>query len=204
MVLPGTYTLQDDLHLATPPPHPSEAPIVNPNPLATELRPPTCGVKLSLVSVGNRNNKAPPLLRHNNHGVPVLGEWNPAVVGMPTRDGGLKRRKPKNNIVKSSSSFVSRVITHDSCARRLAERNPDGLFCFANINRAFQWLDLGSKQKEEPLAKIFSTKAHMPCHDVNELTKAPTHIDVIMGSSAGDIIWYVRTSPYRKSTRMES
>ena len=30
----------------------------------------------------------------------------------------------------------------------------------------------------------------MLCHDVNELTKTPTHIDVIMGSSAGDIIWY--------------
>lgn len=30
----------------------------------------------------------------------------------------------------------------------------------------------------------------MLCHDVNQLTKSSTHIDVIMGSSAGDIIWY--------------
>lgn len=103
---------------------------------------------------------------------------------------GLKRRKPKNNIIKSSSSFVSRVITHDSTTKRLADRNPDGLFAFANINRAFQWLDLSSKNKAEPLTKILFTKAHMLCHDVNELTKSPSHIDVIMGSSLGDILWY--------------
>ena len=33
--MPGTYVLREDLHLATPPPHPSEAPVHNPNPLAT-------------------------------------------------------------------------------------------------------------------------------------------------------------------------
>jgi len=102
----------------------------------------------------------------------------------------LKRRKPKNNIVKSSSSFVSRVIMHESSNKRLADRNPDGLFAFANINRAFQWLDLSAEKKEEPMAKILFTKAHMLCHDINELTKAPSHLDVAMGSSAGDILWY--------------
>lgn len=30
----------------------------------------------------------------------------------------------------------------------------------------------------------------MLCHDVNELTKSTTHLDVIMGSSVGDILWY--------------
>lgn len=185
----GTYNLEDDLLLATPPPHPSEAPIVNPNPLATGPTPPTSGVKLSLVSVNNRNKAPTSAASRHGAAIPVFGEWNPAVAGLPAKDG-LKRRKPKNNIIKSSSSFVSRVITHDSCAKRLSERNADGLFCFGNINRAFQWLDLSSKQKEEPLAKILFTKAHILCHDVNELTKSPSHIDVIMGSSAGDIIWY--------------
>ena len=103
---------------------------------------------------------------------------------------GVKRRKPKNNIVKSSSSFVSRVITHEAVSKRLNDRNPTGIFAFANINRAFQWLDVSSKNKEEPLAKILFTKAHMLSHDVNDMTKGPSHIDVVMGSSAGDIIWY--------------
>ncbi|KAK2797083.1 ERMES complex Ca(2+)-binding regulatory GTPase gem1 [Onygenales sp. PD_10] len=217
----GTYVLRDDLHLATPPPHPSEAPIVNPNPLATVPTPPTSGVKLSLVIVHPRKT-APQLYKTNTSlsatsdlqsirenvsenrstgaentdsqyrtAAPAFGEGSLALTTNTGKDGpGLKRRKPKNNIVKSSSSFVSRVIIHDTLTKRLAERTPDGLYVFANINRAFQWLDLSSKTKQEPLAKILFTKAHMLCHDVNDLTKSTTHLDVIMGSSAGDIIWY--------------
>ncbi|KAE8392164.1 hypothetical protein BDV23DRAFT_181810 [Aspergillus alliaceus] len=184
----GTYLLKDDLHLATPPPHPSEAPVVNPNPLATVPTPPTAGVKLSLVSVGQRN-KMPVFVSKEKVTAPPFADGNPALVAPPTKEG-LKRRKPKNNIIKSSSSFVSRVITHEASSKRLNDRNPEGLFAFANINRAFQWLDLSSKNKDEPLSKILFTKAHMLTHDINELTKSSSHIDIVMGSSAGDIIWY--------------
>ena len=34
------------------------------------------------------------------------------------------------------------------------------------------------------------TKAHCLCHDVNRLTKSSSHIDVIMGFSTGEIIWW--------------
>lgn len=126
-----------------------------------------------------------------NGSTPAFGEGSLALSSGSGKDGiSLKRRKPKNNIVKSSSTFVSRVITHESWTKRLAERNSDGLFVFANINRAFQWLDFSSKTKQEPLTKILFTKAHMLCHDVNDLTKSTNHIDVVMGSSAGDILWY--------------
>ncbi|EAW06583.1 WD40 repeat domain-containing protein [Aspergillus clavatus NRRL 1] len=184
----GTYHLKDNLHLATPPPHPSEAPIVNPNPLATVPTPPTMGVKLSLICISPRT-KTPSSLPNQTVVAPPFGDGNPALAPVPVKDG-LKRRKPKNNIIKSSSSFVSRVITHEAATKRLNDRSPEGLFAFANINRAFQWLDLSSKQKEEPLTKILFTKAHMLCHDTNELTKSSSHIDIVMGSSAGDIIWY--------------
>lgn len=120
---------------------------------------------------------------------PAFGEGNAALVLTNTRDM-LKRRKPKNNMMKSNSSFVSRVIPHDNLAKRLAERDPGGTFAFVNINRAFQWLDVASPIKSEPLTKILFTKAHMLCHDVNSVTKDESHIDVIMGSSASDIIWY--------------
>lgn len=59
----------------------------------------------------------------------------------------LKRKKPKNNISKSSSSFVSRVILHDALSKHIQEHNPQGLFAFANINRALLWLDLSSSNK---------------------------------------------------------
>ena len=247
----GIYKLRDDLQLATPPPHPSEAPIVNPNPLATTASPPTAGVKLSLVSLNPKQinpdlYKTPTatssLLRWKTLGlsntkeskeakearelkearekelekesrlsietssdsshptasangsnrsniVKAFGEGNAALSPVMSRDV-LKRRKPKNNIIKSNSSFVSRVIPHEGLAKKLAERDQGGLFAFVNINRAFQWLDLSSATKADPMTKILFTKAHMICHDVNPMSKHSTHIDVVMGSSASDIIWY--------------
>ncbi|KIX03965.1 uncharacterized protein Z518_07518 [Rhinocladiella mackenziei CBS 650.93] len=236
----GTYVLRDDLQLATPPPHPSEAPVVNPNPLATSVVPPTSGVKLSLVSLNPKQinpdlykttTATSSLLRWKSLGlnnskevkeakepekeprtsietgsdtsnqaasvngsnksstVKAFGEGNAALSPVTSRDG-LKRRKPKNNIIKSNSSFVSRVIPHESLAKKLAERDQGGTFAFVNINRAFQWLDLSSSAKQDPMTKILFTKAHMLCHDINAMTKHSTHMDIVMGSSASDIIWY--------------
>ncbi|KAK5945957.1 hypothetical protein PMZ80_000096 [Knufia obscura] len=238
----GIYVLRDDLQLATPPPHPSETPITNPNPLATTTSPPTSGAKLTVLTLNPRQvrpqlNKAStttsnllrwrtlartdttkpkdtkdikevekePRLSSDNSSTnsvngdssastksstaPAFGEGNVALTLTNSRDM-LKKRKPKNNMIKSNSSFVSRVIPHDHLPKRLAERDPQGTFVFVNINRAFQWLDMSSSTKAEPLTKILFTKAHMLCHDVNQLTKDDTHIDVVMGSSASDIIWY--------------
>ncbi|CAO2658315.1 Nn.00g060380.m01.CDS01 [Neocucurbitaria sp. VM-36] len=229
----GTYALRDDLHLATPPPHPSEAPVHNPNPLATTISPPTSGTKLSIVALaprqpsqsqlyrfGTRNStrsQVPPSIQESphesnsqasdvgSHGAngtatspleglrtPMFGEGNAALATINGKDSKdpLKRRKPKSNIVKSNSSFVSRVIPHEALTKRLQEHNPNGLYAFANINRALQWLDLTSPTKEEHLTKILFTKAHALCHDINQITKGPNHLDIIMGFSTGDIIWY--------------
>jgi len=186
--------LKEDLYLATPPPHPSEAPVVNPNPLATTPQPATAGTKLSLLSFSSRP-LAPLLYRantavstrsgihasiqeHPNEGrdslevgsdggartsmsgsvksplsqasAPAFGEGNMMLLASSGKDAA-KRRKPKNNIAKSNSSFISRVIIHEHLTKRLQEHPADGLFCFANINRAFQWLDLSSPNKVELL-----------------------------------------------------
>ena len=76
---------------------------------------------------------------------PAFGEGNTSLLGT-TKDAG-KRRKPKNNIAKSNSSFISRCIVSENLAKRLQDRPADGYFAFANINRAFQWIDLSSSQK---------------------------------------------------------
>ncbi|CAG8477387.1 5809_t:CDS:2 [Racocetra fulgida] len=34
------------------------------------------------------------------------------------------------------------------------------------------------------------TKAHPICHDVNQLTRSCEHLDVVIGFSSGDIIWF--------------
>jgi WD40 repeat protein len=72
----------------------------------------------------------------------------------------------------------------------LSERSPEGLFAFANINRAFVWLDLSSEAKTENMTKVLFTKAHALCHDLNPVTKSPTHLDLVLGFNTSDIIWY--------------
>jgi hypothetical protein len=187
----GTYILKEDLHLATPPPHPSEAPIINPNPLATTPQPATAGTKISLLNFSSRalipqtlykidtnrsgtgvnssiqehpsegrasGDHVPPSSDGGDTSVtgsvraalsvgsaPAFGEGNSMLV--PTGKDAGKRRKPKNNIAKSNSSFISRCIVHENLTQRLQDRPADGWFAFANINRAFQWLDLASSQK---------------------------------------------------------
>ena len=222
----GTYALRDDMHLATPPPHPSDAPQPNNNPLATTIGPPTAGTKLSTVvfapkkppqsqslfrtttTQSTRSNfqsiqeetKSDAGSSVNGYGSTTLagsratfGDGNPAL--LPVAVKGKKkdeRPKPKNNIVKSNSSFVSRVIPHESMVKRLAEHSADGIFAFANVNRAFMWLDLSapSEMKTENMTKVLFTKAHAICHDVNRFTQSTSHIDVILGFNTGDMIWY--------------
>jgi hypothetical protein len=176
--------LKEDLHLATPPPHPSEAPVVNPNPLATTPQPATTGTKLSLVNLDVRpfapafykvatktNGLQPSIQEHPNESqtstevpesseggrvnssdgfvasnAPAFGEGNTLLAQVNAKDAS-KRKKPKNNMTKSNSSFISRVIVHETFNKRLQERPGNGLFAFANVNRAFQWLDLSSPNK---------------------------------------------------------
>lgn len=190
----GTYVLKEDLHLATPPPHPSEAPVINPNPLATTPQPATAGTKISLLSFSSKSS-APLLYKvdtnrsvrsggvqssiqeHPGEGrnsadfvpgssdgggtsvtgsaraalsigsAPAFGEGNTMLAAASTGKNSGKRQKPKNNIAKSNSSFISRCIVNENMSRRLQDRPADGYFAFANINRAFQWLDLSSPTK---------------------------------------------------------
>jgi WD40 repeat protein len=233
----GSYTLKDDLHLVTPAPHPSEAPLVNSNPLATNVGLPTATLKLSvtvlaprkpptnklfrIATSGSLRSSIPPSIEEEtqssksdagslangfgtasyyNH-TPSFGDENPLLaVGALTKTKKDQKPKPKTNIVKSSSTFVSRVVPHESLQKRLNERSHEGMFAFSNIGRAFLWLDLSSETKADQLNKILFTKAHPSCHDINSLTKSSNHIDVVIGFNTGDIIWYEPFS--QKYTRL--
>ncbi|KAI5807410.1 catabolite repression protein creC [Peziza echinospora] len=216
----GTYVLREDLYLATPPPHPSEAPIINPNPLATTPIPPTTGTKLSLLTTTQSlKSQAGVAIKSDGTESEASGETDGVSEGSDagytgsgsgtSRNGerhaekfgsgnaallasmkDAKKKKPKSNISKNNSSFISRIITHDNLATRLAKRNPDDLFAFANINRAFHWLDMGHPKKNEPLSKLLFTKSHPICHDANTLTRSASHMDVVIGFSSGDIMWF--------------
>ena len=193
--LAGVYVLRDDLLLATPPLHPTEAPIPGPNPLATTPVPRTAGTRLSILSLSPRvpipqpykagsstsDSSSPVLVNdlleglseprssvdiegggrasdegpsHSNNGgskngryAPAFGEGNSSLRAASGKRDTVKRVKPKNNIIKSNSSFISRVLPHDTITKRIADRGANDLIAFANISRAFQWLDLSSTLK---------------------------------------------------------
>ncbi|CEP07401.1 hypothetical protein [Parasitella parasitica] len=42
----------------------------------------------------------------------------------------------------------------------------------------------------EPLSRIVFSKSYPICHDINETTRSDDHLDIIIGFSTGDIIWY--------------
>ncbi|TKA73623.1 hypothetical protein B0A49_02755 [Cryomyces minteri] len=223
----GTYVLKEDLLLATPPPHPSEAPVQNSNPLATTPIPPTAGTKLSLTilipsqrnvqrlyrtdTAASAKSALPPSIKEEGQSpgsehdsfsrgngfadafraqAPAFGEGNPAlvtVVGKDVKDP-TKRRKPKSNIVKSNSSYISRVIPHETLTKKLQEHNPEGLFAFVNVNRAMQWLDLSSEQKWEPMSQKYS-----------RLNKN----GIINSSPVSDIRWLPNTENYFLAAHMD-
>ena len=123
---------------------------------------------------------------------PAFGANNTLLHPQISAREASKRKKPRSSMVKTSSSFLSRVVPHEALSKRLQDRNSDGVLAFANINRAFQWLDLENNSTfgADHLTKILFTKAHILCHDVNPATKTSNHLDVITGSSAADIMWY--------------
>jgi len=89
---------------------------------------------------------------YGSNGIPTrsrFGENNPALAqpqGKNSKDA-TKRNKPKNNVAKSNSSFLSRAIIHEHLAKKIQDRNPEGAYAFVNINRAVLWVDLGSPTK---------------------------------------------------------
>ncbi|KAF8939512.1 hypothetical protein BGZ58_009517 [Dissophora ornata] len=102
---------------------------------------------------------------------------------------GGKRKKPKNNITKTNSTFVAKITTHENLAKILASRTGEDVYLFWNTGRTFSWSSLGQKPNE-PLSHILFSKAFPTSHDVNILTRSCDHLDVIIGFSTGDIIWF--------------
>lgn len=40
------------------------------------------------------------------------------------------------------------------------------------------------------MSRIVFAKSYPVCHDINETTRSDDHLDIIIGFSTGDIIWY--------------
>ncbi|KAH8548815.1 WD40 repeat-like protein [Umbelopsis sp. PMI_123] len=102
---------------------------------------------------------------------------------------GKAPRKPKTSITKSNSSFVQRIITNDQLAKILIARTSDDTNLFYNCGTSFIWMD-ATGQPKEPLSRIIFARSYATVHDVNMLTRGADHLDIIIGFSTGDILWF--------------
>ncbi|CAO3644822.1 unnamed protein product [Cunninghamella echinulata] len=98
-------------------------------------------------------------------------------------------RKPKTNITKTNSSFVQKIITNGQLAKILVERTSEDTNLFYNCGSSFVWMDAACKPME-PLSRIIFNRAFPTSHDVNLLTRGSDHLDIIIGFTSGDIIWF--------------
>ncbi|KAI8328983.1 hypothetical protein BC941DRAFT_214690 [Chlamydoabsidia padenii] len=98
-------------------------------------------------------------------------------------------RKPKTNITKTNSSFVQRIITNEQLARILVARTSEDTNLFYNCGSNFVWMD-ASCRPMEPLSRIIFARAYPTSHDVNLLTRGSDHLDIIIGFTSGDIVWF--------------
>lgn len=98
-------------------------------------------------------------------------------------------KKPKNSLSKLKSSFIEYMSPHEQLQRFLNERTLQDCSVFYNVGLNLIWQD-AQGQPREPLAKITFGKAYPTCQDVNLMTSSIDHLDIIIGFSSGDFIWY--------------
>lgn len=130
---------------------------------------------------------------YSNGKSPIYGAGNLALTPGPVKEKDKdKRKKPKTGLSKTSSSFISRYVVRDDLVKRMELRNGEYTTMFANNGRTFCWLDMtdSAPGKENNWAKIMFAKAHPLSHNLNETTKSPQHMDVVVGTNVGDILWY--------------
>jgi catabolite repression protein CreC len=85
----------------------------------------------------------------NIQSAPAFGEGNASLSASSSSTGKdvVKRRKPKNSVSKSNSTFISRTVEPNDLKKRISSLTSEDVLGFANIGRAFYWLDLSEPKK---------------------------------------------------------
>ncbi|KAI6045566.1 WD40 repeat-like protein [Pisolithus marmoratus] len=118
---------------------------------------------------------------------PITPEAHHPLFAHPSAGRRKVVSRPKHNMRTTSSTFITRVQTIEGFSKILSNKHGDATFLFYNCNRAFHWVEVGSKSKE-PLMRI-AFSAFPTCHDVNPRTASAEKLDVVIGFNTGDLVW---------------
>ncbi|KAG0001550.1 hypothetical protein BGZ65_003384 [Modicella reniformis] len=131
---------------------------------------------------------APPM-QQQQHGLKSLSRAGSYYSQGGDDNGSSQASSTIGSSAGTNSTFVAKITTHENLAKILANRTGEDVYLFWNTGRTFTWSGLGQKPNE-PLSHISFTKAFPTSHDVNILTRSCDHLDVIIGFSTGDIMWF--------------
>lgn len=100
--------------------------------------------------------------------------------------------KPKNNIKQTSSSFVQRLQMHSDLAKLIASRLEGTQIerhAFVSRSRMLFWLgETSTGWIKDPLSRL-TFASPITSHDVNQQTRSPNRLDVIISFKTSDLIW---------------
>ncbi|KAF8511148.1 WD40-repeat-containing domain protein [Hysterangium stoloniferum] len=97
------------------------------------------------------------------------------------------------NLKTTSSTFVTRLQSAEGLSKILQAKQGEVTFLFYNTMKSFIWSEPKAKLMDiscqDPLARI-TFSAYPTCHDVNHATATHERLDVVIGFSTGDLIWF--------------
>ncbi|CAO3623480.1 unnamed protein product [Cunninghamella echinulata] len=96
-------------------------------------------------------------------------------------------QRPKNIMSKLKSSLIENIQINDKLSKIIANRYPDDPFVFYNKGACFLWVDHHTK---DYLTCITFSRTFPTCHNINKLTLSNDRVDLLIGFSTGDCIWY--------------
>ncbi|KAJ2252473.1 hypothetical protein GGI13_003261 [Coemansia sp. RSA 455] len=118
----------------------------------------------------------------NLTGTPVVGTASSQSNGASVHSKGI--------VTKSTSTFVSRIVTNENLARWIVGDNQHSTYLMFNAPRCMAWVGLQPECSGETLAR-FDLVSNTPlCHDINQSTRGENRLDMVMGFVHGNIIWY--------------
>ncbi|KAJ2500363.1 hypothetical protein GGH96_002779 [Coemansia sp. RSA 1972] len=102
-------------------------------------------------------------------------------------ENSVSKSKPhgKGLVTKSTSSFVTRIITNENLARWIVDSRTT--YILFNAPKCFNVVGMQPDNRGETLARLDMSLASPTCYDVSSGT---SRFDVVLGFVRGNIVWY--------------
>ncbi|KAJ1792629.1 hypothetical protein LPJ62_000732 [Coemansia sp. RSA 2167] len=137
-------------------------------------------------SVPNMGVKAPHALANRPTHVMMFQASEPVPQNEPI-ENSVSKSKPhgKGLVTKSTSSFVTRIVTNENLARWIID--PRTTYILFNAPKCFNVVGMQPDNRGETLARLDMTLASPTCYDV---IGGSSRFDVVLGFVRGNIVWY--------------